>query len=118
MRKKIVAGNWKMNLLLDEAKTLHHAVTSNVKENQYGCEVYHFVPSLYITSLLNETNAVAVGAQNGHPSKNGAFTGEISLHQLKKTGVSSVLIGHSERRQQFHESNAFQIGRASCRERV
>ncbi|HLW39881.1 MAG TPA: triose-phosphate isomerase [Brumimicrobium sp.] len=107
MRKKIVAGNWKMNLLLDEAKTLHHAVTSNVKENQYGCEVYHFVPSLYITSLLNETNAVAVGAQNGHPSKNGAFTGEISLHQLKKTGVSSVLIGHSERRQQFHESNAF-----------
>lgn len=107
MRKKIVAGNWKMNLLLDEAIALNEAIGSHINEKQYDCEVYQFVPSLYIFPLLHQTENITVGAQNGHPEKKGAFTGEVSMHQLKNLGVNSILIGHSERRQIFNESNAF-----------
>lgn len=107
MRKKIVAGNWKMNLLFNEANTLNQAIDSEIGANQYSCEVYHFVPSIYIATLLTETKYVTIGAQNGHPIKNGAYTGEVSMHQLSKMGVPSILIGHSERRQLFNESDAF-----------
>ncbi|RFC53465.1 triose-phosphate isomerase [Brumimicrobium aurantiacum] len=107
MRKKIVAGNWKMNLSLEEGQSLHKTINSELEGASANCEVYHFTPSIYLTSLINEDQKVQVGAQNGHPEKSGAFTGEISMSQLKAIGTQAVLIGHSERRQLFNESDSF-----------
>lgn len=105
MRKNIVAGNWKMNLLFEEASELVKAlesqdVTSDVKR-------IVFPPFIYISDLKKLTNKIAIGAQNFYPKENGAFTGEVSINQLKGIGVEYVLVGHSERRMYFNESNAF-----------
>lgn len=107
MRKKIVAGNWKMNLNFEEAHTLHQSINKELTEKGSNCEVYHFVPAIYLNSLIKNTDSVIVGAQNGYPDKNGAFTGEVSMHQLSSIGTKAVLVGHSERRQLFNESDAF-----------
>jgi len=107
MRKKIVAGNWKMNLLLDEAEKLNKSIDDAVNQNSFGCEVYNFVPSIYLKSIVDNSKNIHIGAQNGHPEKVGAFTGEISMNQLSAIGSKAVLIGHSERRQLFNESEAF-----------
>ena len=103
-RKKIVAGNWKMNLLASEATTLVQTIIAT-KNADSPIELMVFPPAVYLHSLSNES--IPVGAQNFHPAEKGAFTGELSLNQLKDVGVSSVLIGHSERRELFFESNAF-----------
>jgi len=107
MRKKIVAGNWKMNLSFDEAVALHADVKAIVAQNAIDCEVYQFVPSIYLNELSKEKSAVQIGAQNGHPEQNGAFTGEVSIHQLSGMGIESILVGHSERRQLFNEQSPF-----------
>lgn len=107
MRKKIVAGNWKMNLILDEAVQLSASINKVLNEDKFTCEVVNFVPSIYLMHLLESSENVKIGAQNGYPVKNGAFTGEVSMNQLKNIGVKTVLIGHSERRQLFHETDAF-----------
>ena len=107
MRKKIVAGNWKMNLLLDEAEKLNISIDDALAKNSFGCEVYHFVPSIYLTTIIENSKNVFIGAQNGHSAKSGAFTGEISMNQLSSIGTKAVLIGHSERRQLFNESDEF-----------
>ena len=107
MRKKIVAGNWKMNLLFDEAVKLNAAIDNALNDKNQNCDVVHFVPSIYLKYLIENSKNVVVGAQNGYPSKQGAFTGEISMNQLVNIGVKTVLIGHSERRQLFHESDEF-----------
>lgn len=96
-----------MNLLMNEATALNKAINQALAAGNYQCEVYHFAPALYLTTLLEEAPKVTIGAQNAHPKKNGAFTGEISMHQLINTGIKSVLIGHSERRQLFNETDAF-----------
>jgi triosephosphate isomerase len=105
MRKKIVAGNWKMNLNLDEALNLNKTTESQLLDPK--CDVYQFVPSLYIPLLIEKKGYIQIGAQNGHPANSGAFTGEISMQQLREIGVQSVLIGHSERRHIFHENDDF-----------
>ncbi|WP_107040358.1 triose-phosphate isomerase [Brumimicrobium mesophilum] len=105
MRKKIVAGNWKMNLSLDEAKNLNEEINVALGKNENKCDVYNFIPSIYLTSLIEKDQEVVIGAQNGYPDKNGAFTGEISMNQLAEIGANAVLIGHSERRQLFNESD-------------
>ncbi len=105
MRKKILAANWKMNLSFVEAQAwLSQFKSSNTTKNLVDFQLY--APSLYLQSLAQQ-EVLTVGAQNVHPKESGAFTGELSISQLKSVGASSVLIGHSERRQYFQESNFF-----------
>lgn len=107
MRKKIVAGNWKMNLLFEEAVKLNATIDSALNNKSHHCEVYNFVPSIYLKYLIENSKNVVIGAQNGYPKKQGAFTGEVSMNQLANIGTKTILIGHSERRQLFHESDEF-----------
>jgi triosephosphate isomerase len=99
MRKKILAANWKMNLLHDEAIQLYQEI-SQFSQNQ---NVYIYAPSIFLHELSALDGHAVVGAQNFYFEKSGAFTGEISLPQLESCGVKNVLIGHSERRQLFYE---------------
>lgn len=107
MRKKIVAGNWKMNLLLEEAKKLNQSIDEALTDSSGKCDVYNFVPAIYLQFTTKSSKNIEIGAQNGHPKESGAFTGEISMKQLANIGAKAVLIGHSERRQLFNESDAF-----------
>jgi triosephosphate isomerase len=100
MRKKILAANWKMNLLRIEAIDLYQQI-SKFSQNQ---NVHVYAPSIYLNEL-SALKGVTVGAQNFHFEKSGAFTGEISLAQLESCGVKNALIGHSERRMIFNESD-------------
>lgn len=105
MRKKILAANWKMNLSYADAQ----AWLTEFKSGNGGMHEVEFrlyAPTLYLHDLA-KSEVLSVGAQNVHPSVSGAFTGEVSIPQLISVGASSVLIGHSERRLYFHETNAF-----------
>lgn len=105
MRKKIVAGNWKMNLKCEEATGLFLSL-ANAKNSTV--EVIVFPSTLYLQSFLDIANKnIQIGAQNAYPIDTGAYTGETSFYQLKSIGVTHVLIGHSERRAYFSESNEF-----------
>lgn len=105
MRSKIVAGNWKMNLSQAQAQELCREVNNmNIGS---GIEVYIFPPMLYVNECQMHATHVKVGAQNAYPKDSGAYTGEVSMWQLQEAGVTAVLIGHSERREYFRESNAF-----------
>ncbi len=104
MRKKIVAGNWKMNLSKKEAIQLFDEVINASSFNEL--EVYIFPSALYLNTFP-KSNSVKIGAQNAYPKDNGAFTGEVSMKQLAESEINAVLIGHSERREYFSESNAF-----------
>lgn len=105
MRRKIVAGNWKMNLDWNEANELFQSLKAIQNEQ---VEVIVFPSSLYLSAFASgKGTTLKIGAQNAYPKKNGAYTGEIAFSQLKSIGVSHVLIGHSERREYFSESNEF-----------
>lgn len=104
MRKKIVAGNWKMNLLSAEAKNLFNELVDRSSEVE-GPELIVFPPSLFISEIAKNDTAIKVGAQNFYPCESGAFTGEVSITQIKDCGATYALIGHSERRMLFHEGN-------------
>jgi len=104
MRKKILAANWKMNLLHNDALELIHSFEQNASLKYAGIEVIVFPSALYISELAKSTS-LSIGAQNVYFENAGAFTGEVSLTQIKSVGASYVLIGHSERRQFFHETN-------------
>ena len=109
MAKKIVAGNWKMNKTLDEALTLVSEVANMVKDEVTSdVQVILFPPALYVSTLkpyLKETPSIALGVQNIYQKASGAFTGEISAPMVKSLGIQYVLVGHSERREYFNESN-------------
>ena len=109
MRKKIVAGNWKMNKTLDEAKALLSEVVNMVKDEVTGeVTVVICPPSLYLTTSRQYIPAggrIMLGAQNCHEKNEGAYTGEASAAMLKSAGVEYVILGHSERRQYFGETN-------------
>ena len=106
MRKAIISGNWKMNKTPAEAKALVEALKPLVKEA--SCDVVVCVPAVDIATAKAAAKGsnIKVGAQNVHFAKSGAYTGELSADMLKEAGAEYVIIGHSERRQYFGETDA------------
>ena len=105
MRRKVIAGNWKMNMLPNEAIEMITELTPLVKDAE--SEVVLCVPYtdlFYALNIAQGTN-IKIGAQNMHFEEKGAYTGEVSGKMLKSIGVEYVIIGHSERRQYFAETD-------------
>lgn len=106
IRKKFVAGNWKMNTTLDEAKALAKAVVESVG-NVSDVDIAVCTPytNLSAVSEIIKNSNVKLGAQDVHWESKGAFTGKVSCAMLKSVGVTYVIIGHSEQRQYFNETD-------------
>ena len=108
MRKKIVAGNWKMNLDYEQGLSLFSEIVNMVKDEVVGNqEVVVCSPAIHLHSLRQLTNSkkVSVGAQNIYQAESGAYTGEVSAAQVRSTGAEYVILGHSERRAYFDETD-------------
>lgn len=105
MRKKVIAGNWKMNMLPNEAIDFIEKLATEVKNTNN--EVVLCVPytDLFYALLTAQETNIKIGAQNMHFEESGAYTGEVSGKMLKSIGVEYVIIGHSERRQYFNETD-------------
>ena len=105
MRRKVIAGNWKMNMLPNEAINFIEEFAPMVKDTNH--EVILCVPytDLFYSLLNVQGTNIKIGAQNMHWEEKGAYTGEISPQMLKSIGVEYVIIGHSERRQYFAETD-------------
>ena len=105
MRKKVIAGNWKMNMLPNEAIEYIQAFEPLVKNSK--AEVILCVPytDLFYCLMNVQGTNIKIGAQNMHFEEKGAYTGEVSGKMLKSIGVEYVIIGHSERRQMFNETD-------------
>lgn len=108
MRKKIVAGNWKMNQDFESGKALFAEIAKLATDEVTGsqeiiiCPPYLYIPALAATGSAN--SKISLGAQNCHQKDSGAYTGEISASMLKSVGAAYVILGHSERRQYFGEN--------------
>ncbi len=108
MRKKLISGNWKMNKTLTEAGVLMNEIKSSVtKEISKMVDIAVCPPfiSIPLAAQIFEGTGIGFGGQNIHTKDDGAFTGEISASMLKEAGCEYVILGHSERRQYFHETN-------------
>ena len=105
MRRKVIAGNWKMNMLPNETIKMIDELAPLVKDTNN--EVILCVPytDLFYALLTAQETNIKIGAQNMHWEENGAYTGEVSGKMLKSIGVQYVIIGHSERRQYFAETD-------------
>ncbi|MBR2705139.1 MAG: triose-phosphate isomerase [Clostridia bacterium] len=105
MRRKVIAGNWKMNMLPNEAISMITELAPLVKDTEN--EVVLCVPytDLFYALLTAQETNIKIGAQNMHFEEKGAYTGEVSGAMLKSIGVEYVIIGHSERRQYFAETD-------------
>lgn len=106
MRKPIIAGNWKMNKTFSEAKSFAEEVKNQVPSKE-KVEAVICAPALFLQSLVEAAKGtdVEIGAQTMHFEESGAFTGEISPKALEDLGVQYVIIGHSERREMFNETD-------------
>ena len=103
-RKKIVAGNWKMNLTLDESIELSNSLI-NIKKPNIDIKIAPSFTNLYQLNKQFDSHQIDVIAQNVNQNSKGAFTGEVSVEMLKSIGVNCVIIGHSERRSMFGETD-------------
>jgi len=109
MRKQIAAANWKMNLNQQEAKDLLANILDKLPKLTDNQQVVFSVPAIYIPNAVKQIAGISnvfVAAQNCHQNANGAYTGEISAPMYSSVGVNHIVIGHSERREYFAESDA------------
>ncbi|MGN0010069.1 MAG: triose-phosphate isomerase, partial [Marinilabiliaceae bacterium] len=107
MRKKIVAGNWKMNNTLQEGVKLAQDVNAILKAQAPKCTVILGTPFIHLADVVRnvDANLVKVAAENCADKEKGAFTGEVSAAMVKSTGAEYVILGHSERRQYYGETD-------------
>jgi|TARA_B110000914_G_scaffold223641_1_gene239557 triosephosphate isomerase len=113
MRKKIVAGNWKMNNDLDQTISLIEDLKNLESKGVYVMIAPAF-PFLKISKDLLEDSQIEVISQNVHQKTKGAYTGEVSIDMLKSIGISTTLIGHSERRAYFNEDDIVLFEKVRC----
>ena len=107
MSRKIVAGNWKMNKSMSEAQSLVQELNEMASAWPSDVKVIISPPMLYLTQLaVSAEDNLHVAAQNCHAEKSGAYTGEVSAVQLKSSEINFCILGHSERRQYFGETDA------------
>jgi triosephosphate isomerase len=108
MRKKLVVGNWKMNMNLDETTVLINELKKNLENEipDIGIVICPPFPSLAVAHSLLKESRIGLGAQDLSQHTNGAYTGEISGAMLRSAGCRYVIVGHSERRQYFNEGDA------------
>ena len=106
MRKNIVAGNWKMNKTLHEGLELAKGLDAALKGKKLNCDVIIGTPFIHLASVAAaiDTKVIAVSAENCADKESGAFTGEVSAAMIKSTGAEYVILGHSERREYYHET--------------
>ncbi|MGM8212028.1 triose-phosphate isomerase [Virgibacillus sp. W0430] len=106
MRKKVIAGNWKMNKTLTEATQFIEEIIKGIKSNAHT-EAIVCAPFPYLSAMVDAARGtdVKIAAQTMHEEANGAFTGEVSPLMLKDIGVTHVILGHSERRALFNETD-------------
>jgi triose-phosphate isomerase len=106
MRKKIVAGNWKMNENLQEGIILAKEINTALEADKPNCGVVICTPFIHLASVAQVLNKslVSLGAENCADKEKGAYTGEVSAAMVKSTGAEYVILGHSERRQYYNET--------------
>ncbi len=106
MRKKIVAGNWKMNLNLQEGVALAKEINEALVQDKPNCDVVICTPFIHLASVAQvlDANVVGLGAENCADKEKGAYTGEVSAAMVKSTGAQYVILGHSERREYYGET--------------
>ena len=106
MRKKIVAGNWKMNNNLQEGLALAKELNEALKDKEVKCDVVLGTPFIHLASVADavDANKIGVAAQNSADKVSGAYTGEVSAEMVASTGAKYVILGHSERRAYYHET--------------